>query len=208
MPLSVPRTILSFSFVLTLFAVPALPVHAQSENISAEDPVAVDILPAKSISDEALAGVNAEDTHPPVRLTPDKSELIRLEKNAGSVIIGSPEHLSVLADTANTLVLVPRLPGATYITVLDRHGQVLMQRHVIVAAPKDKYVRVRRSCAGSDDKACQETRIYYCPDMCHEINTVSKDTKGASVASGGAGKAGSATSGSADGGDPEPATED
>lgn len=210
MPLSALRTILCVSVAMTVFAVSAAPVCAQSENINGEAMAeAVDILPAKSVSDKALAGENIEDTHPPVRLTPDKSELIRLEKNAGSVIIGSPEHLSVLADTANTLVLVPRLPGATYITVLDRHGQVLMQRHVIVAAPKDKYVRVRRSCAGSADKTCQETRVYYCPDMCHEINTVSKDTKGAPAASTAAGKSGAAAGGnSAAGGDPEPATED
>lgn len=193
---------------MMVFAASAVTAHAQNENISGEAAAAVDILPAKSVSDKVLIDENTEDTHPPVRLTPDKSELIRLEKNAGTVIVGSPEHLSVLADTANTLVLVPRLPGATYITVLDRHGEVLMQRHVIVAAPKDKYVRVRRSCAGSDDKACQETRVYYCPDMCHEINTVSKDAKGAPAASGAAGKAGAAAGGSADGGDPEPATED
>ncbi|MEZ5918731.1 MAG: hypothetical protein R3D66_02020 [Alphaproteobacteria bacterium] len=60
--------------------------------------------------------------------------------------------------------MFPVCRGATYITVLDRHGQVLMQRHHRRCA-KDKYVRVRRSCAGSDDKACQETRVYYCPDM-------------------------------------------
>ena len=42
-----------------------------------------------------------------------------------------------------------------------------MQRHVIVASPKEKYVRIRKSCASS--KGCQPTQVYYCPDMCHEI---------------------------------------
>lgn len=44
-----------------------------------------------------------------------------------------------------------------------------MQRHVIVASPKEKYMRIRRSCAGSDDDTCQSTSVFYCPDMCHEI---------------------------------------
>jgi hypothetical protein len=108
-------------------------------------------------------------THPPVRLTPDKSELVRLDSDAVSIIVGNPAHLSVLADSSKTLVLVPKAPGATYFTVLDAQGEVIMQRHAIVASPKKQYVRVRKSCAKSGDDNCQATQVFYCPDMCHEI---------------------------------------
>ena len=129
----------------------------------------VDILPAKSVSDDSLY-VNEEDiTHPPLKLTPDKSELIRLDREAGTVVIGNPQHLSVVADSAQTLVMVPKAVGATYLVVLDRKGEVLMQRHVIVASPKEKYVRIRRACAKSAEENCRPTQVYYCPDMCHEI---------------------------------------
>lgn len=129
-------------------------------------------------------------THPALKLTPDKSELVRLDKPAGSIIIGNPNHLSILADTSKTLVLVPRAPGATHFTVLDMDGAVLMQRHVIVASPKEKYLRVRRSCAGSDDDNCQQTSVFYCPDMCHEIIMGSEDSDDGSGDEGEGGAAG------------------
>lgn len=122
-----------------------------------------------------------EETHPPVKLTPDKSELIHLEKDAASIIVGNPFHLSVVMDNTKLLVLVAKEPGATHMTVLDKEGEIIMQRHVIVASPKQKYVRVRRNCAGGDD--CQATSVYYCPGMCHEVilNTYDKQVESAEL---------------------------
>jgi Flp pilus assembly secretin CpaC len=114
-------------------------------------------------------GGDLETTHPMLRLTPDKSELVHLDRNAISVVVGNPSHLSVLLDTPNMLVLVPRAPGATYFTVLDEAGEVIMQRHVIVGSPKKNYVRIRRSCANGAE-GCRATSVYFCPDMCHEID--------------------------------------
>ena len=128
----------------------------------------VDILPAKS-APESVNLDTGHSTHPPIKMTPDKSELLHLDQAAGTVIIGNPLHLNVLADSAKTLVLVPRQPGATYMMILDTRGDVIMQRHVLVAAPKERYVRIRRSCAGAGTEGCQQTQVYYCPDMCHEI---------------------------------------
>lgn len=44
-----------------------------------------------------------------------------------------------------------------------------MQRHAIIASPKQDYIRVRSSC-GAEATDCQETRVFYCPDICHEVN--------------------------------------
>ena len=133
-------------------------------------PGSVDILPAKSLSTEELSSIDPEEpTHPELRLTPDKSAIVRLDAEAGTVIIGNPNHISILAENTKTLVIVPKMPGATYFTIMDATGNVVMQRHVIVASPKEKYVRVRRSCATAENKNCQTTQVFYCPDMCHEI---------------------------------------
>lgn len=116
-----------------------------------------------------LSGVSAEEmTHPILRLTPDKSEMVKLDQEAASVIVGNPNHISVLLDTPETLVVVPRAEGASHFTVLGKDGSVIMQRHVIVGATKNQYVRIRRSC-GADDRGCQPTSVYFCPDMCHEV---------------------------------------
>lgn len=113
-------------------------------------------------------------THPALRLTPDKSELIRLDKEAGSVVIGNPAHISVLIDNPKLAVVVPRQGGATYFSILDKEGNVIMQRHVIVASPKKNYVRVRRSCSATSGQECRPTSVYFCPDMCHEIEAGSE----------------------------------
>lgn len=158
-------TIIPALFVVIFMA--TAPVSAQEATDNAQPPV--DILPAATAQEQGMEFDADAHTHPALKLTPDKSELLRLDQPAGSIIIGNPNHISILADTADTLVLVPRAPGATHFIVLGKDGTVLMQRHVIVASPQQKYVRVRRSCAGSDDDTCQSTSVFYCPDMCHEI---------------------------------------
>ena len=134
-----------------------------------------DLMPPTTTSAavQPLAPLDGE-THPPLKVSPDKSELVRLDKEASSVIVGNPAHITVLLDSPKLAVVIPRTSGATYFTVLDKDGNVIMQRHVIVAAPKKNYVRVRRSCAGSSgsrNNNCQATSVYFCPDMCHEIGS-------------------------------------
>ncbi len=113
-----------------------------------------------------------DNTHPVLKITPDKSEMITLADEAASVIVGNPNHISVLLDTPTTLVVVPRNIGASHFSVIGKNGDVLMQRHVIVGvaptASDEQYVRIRRSCA-ADDRDCQPTSVYFCPDMCHEV---------------------------------------
>ena len=148
-----------FSLFLALCALHSTNALAQSAD--------VDILPAKTVNVET-ADIKSH-THPPVKITPDKSELIRLDREAATIIVGNPAHLSVLAESTKTLVLVPRTPGATHFTVLDKDGNVVMQRHAIVASPKKEYVRIRRTCTGTEIEGCSETSVFYCPGMCHEI---------------------------------------
>lgn len=125
-------------------------------------------------------------THPPLRLTPDKSELVRLKSDAASVIVGNPAHAGALLDNSQTLVVIPRIPGATHISVLGQDGEIIMQRHIIVASPKKNYVRVRRSCINQQEEGtCQPTSVYYCPDSCHAITVASEDDDSAGGSSGG-----------------------
>jgi len=157
-------TFLCAAFILSA-AVPAL-----AQNATVIRPEGADLMPKTSSEELEVQTGDVRDTHPPVRMTPDKSELITLESDASSVIVGNPTHLGVLLDTSRVLVLVPRAPGASSFTVLDQDRNVLMQRQVIVGSPKETYIRVRRSCANAeDDRPCQATSVYYCPDMCHEV---------------------------------------
>lgn len=128
-----------------------------------------DLLPAAKEEKVTLTPLD-EETHPPLKLSPDKSELLRLSRDAVSVVVGNPAHVTVMLDTPQLAVVVPRSPGATHFSVLDKDGNIIMQRHVIVAAPRKNYVRIRRSCGNvAQGKDCQPTSVYFCPDMCHEI---------------------------------------
>ena len=109
-----------------------------------------------------------------IRLTPDKSEIVRLESDAASVIVTNPEHAVVQLESPRLLLVMPRQPGTTAFTVLDKNGKVVMQRNIIVSAAQPRYVRVRRVC-GQQDQNCVPSAYYYCPDGCYEVNPVAGD---------------------------------
>lgn len=117
--------------------------------------------------------------YPLVHVTPDKLEILRVEKDVVSVMVGNPAHLSVLLDTPRTLVLVPKEPGTTYFQALDANGEPVLERHVVVVGPQKDYVRVRRACALGDD-SCEAYSVFFCPDTCHEIHVSQEQKAGTS----------------------------
>lgn len=145
----------------------SLPAYAQDHNAAKEK----GLMPPLSTSTASASEYKiseGEETHPLLRLTPDETQILRLNEDATTVIVGNPAHLNVLMDNPQMLILVPRQPGATSLTLLNAGNKVIMQRHVIVASPKEQYIRVRRSCINGGNN-CAPTRVYYCPDMCHEV---------------------------------------
>ena len=144
--------------------------HAQEETQDASSEITSQIsevldMPAQSKTthdDRAM-------TYPMLHLTQDKSEMIKLNNEAASVVVGNPNHISVLLDTPTTLVVVPRKAGASHFSVIGKDGNIVMQRHVIVGAAKDNYVRIRRSCNANSGANCQKTSTYFCPGTCHEV---------------------------------------
>lgn len=134
-----------------------------------------------SLRDKELAAaspVTADDGNAaeitPLRISPDKPEVIQLDREAVNILVGSEQHLRVVPDTNRTIVLIPKQPGSTYFKALDAEGKVIMQRHVIIGAPKSNYIRIRRACANGD-KDCKPYSIYYCPDMCHEVSVAGSE---------------------------------
>lgn len=152
-------------------------MHAHAQQASN-----VDIIPSQQAKENGIHLDHNTATHPPLKISPDKSEILMLDEEAGTIIVGNPAHLNVLADSADRLILVPRAPGASFFTVLNKNGDVLMQRHILIAAPQKNYLRVRRSCGG--DSACQPTSVYYCPDTCHDVSVVGADAPAPDAPSG------------------------
>ena len=105
-----------------------------------------------------------------IHLTPDRTEVIRLQEDATSVVVTNPAHASVVLDTPRLLVVMPRQPGATSFFVLNQAGEKILERDVVVSTAPNQYVRIRRACA--DGQQCAPDAFYYCPDGCYEVTTV------------------------------------
>lgn len=117
----------------------------------------------------------------PLRISPDKPEIVALDRAAVNVLVGNDENLRAVPDTNKTVILIPKKPGATYFKALDADGRVIMQRHVIVGAPKSDYIRIRRACINGQE-GCKQYSVYYCPDTCHEVNVMQDEKKTANDA--------------------------
>ncbi|MDD3020464.1 MAG: pilus assembly protein N-terminal domain-containing protein [Alphaproteobacteria bacterium] len=110
----------------------------------------------------------------PLKISPDKPEIIELDRPAVNVLVGNEENLRAVPDTNRTIILVPKKPGATYFKALDAEGKVIMQRHVIIGAAKNEYVRIRRACINGQE-GCKQYSLYYCPDSCHEVDVIQNE---------------------------------
>ena len=170
---------------LAAAAASAKPVPIQQEKT-----VAPPVTPLKNI--DAIDENELEDLEPlppvaqdseeiePLRISLDNPEIFRLDRDAVNVIVGSNENLRVIPDTNKNLVLIAKKPGSTYFRALDVDGKVIMQRHVIIGSPNKNYIRIRRACANGA-QGCKQYSVYYCPDMCHEVNVV-QDVSGPGAA--------------------------
>ncbi len=110
-----------------------------------------------------------------LRLVPGKSQTISLSRDAASVIVSNPTNASVFLDNSRLLVVVPRAPGATGFTVLDREGKEILNQQIVVDQADDPtYVRVTRICgaamAGSLSNNCIPSSLYFCPDNCVPVS--------------------------------------
>ncbi len=152
-------------------------IYAAFLSVAQAQTGALDIVPPKSQEGGASESISF-GVFPDLFLTPDKPEILLLEQDVSNIIVGNTAHLSVSPDTPRRLILVPRQPGSTFLRLLAEDGSTIMERHIIIAAPKKKenYVRVRRSCLNGDDD-CQEYSMYYCPNMCHELGLVEGNSK-------------------------------
>ena len=144
---------------------------ATAQNAAETKAASNDLMPAMTSSNTKEYTADGEETHPPIRISPDKTEMVRLDEDASSIIVSNPAHANIMLDSPRLILLVPRTPGATQFTVINGAGKVIMQRHVVVAGPNENYVRVRRTCNITNPRGCQPTSVYYCPSgtICSDI---------------------------------------
>jgi len=150
-----------FKKALLLISLVMISVTLSANFVHAEDKA--DVL-------KILEQFKKENSANTIRLTSNKNHLIRLDKDAASVIVNNPNHASVMLDTPRLLIIVPHEPGATSFTVLGANGETIMEKNLIITNVQPKYVRIRRMCG--DDRNCQPSSYFYCPDGCYEVTSL------------------------------------
>jgi hypothetical protein len=103
--------------------------------------------------------------------------IIKLEQDAASVIIGNPAHAQASMLDARTVILSPAAPGATSFSVMNKDGEVFLQKFVVVNAPKSEFMRINRVCANAGEGGCEPVSVYYCPKGCHEMQVSGVDSE-------------------------------
>jgi hypothetical protein len=109
----------------------------------------------------------AMDEGAPIRLNPEGPAVIKLEQDAASVIVGNPTHASAILENPRLIMLMPQIPGATKLMVLDKSGRAILNRHVLVGGGKAQYMRINKICSTSQNPNCLPVAMYYCPDRCY-----------------------------------------
>ena len=156
--------------LLTAVFVIVLNLLAVNASMAQQDPQGLPALPANAMDDGA-----------PIELSPDGPAIIKLNTDAASVIVGNPAQASAVLENPRQIILVPQQPGATKVIALDRNGNTLLSRHVLVGGNRDNFIRVNKACNKAAGQTCQAVSMYYCPDRCYETTLPQPGTAAANA---------------------------
>lgn len=171
-------------FWLLILLVAAMSPQAMGQDTPQPLPLAQSgAMPQDTLDKLSTLKAEAMDEAEPIRLSPDGPAIIKLNEDAGSVVIGNPAHATALLENPRMMMLVPQAPGATKVMVLNREGKAILNRHVLVGTGRSGFMRVNRVCALSSGGQCAPVSMYYCPDKCYETS-VPESGAGLSGASG------------------------
>ena len=87
---------------------------------------------------------NAESPNP-MLITVDQATVLRLDVQAGAIIVGNPGIADATVIDAMTIVVTGRSFGSTNLIVLDADGNVLADEQITVQAALNQVVVYRRS---------------------------------------------------------------
>jgi Pilus formation protein N terminal region len=87
----------------------------------------------------------------------DQAKLIRLPERVATIIVGNPLIADVTLQVGGIVVVTGKGYGATNFVAMDRNGEVLVDRIILVESPADPIVTVYRGI---------ERESYSCSPIC------------------------------------------
>lgn len=119
----------------------------------------------------AAGGVAAGET---IDLTIDFAKILKLERQAGTIVIGNPGIADATVENETTLVLTGRAAGATNIIVLDAEGEEIVNASVRVASNVQQLTTIFYG---------GERRTFSCAPTCEQVILVGDAAEAFSTAS-------------------------
>lgn len=74
----------------------------------------------------------------------NQAKIVKLARNADTIIIGNPEIADASVQDASTIVLTGKGFGVTNLVVLDKEGNPIVDEQVVVSRNFDRSVRIYR----------------------------------------------------------------
>ncbi len=81
----------------------------------------------------------------PLRVTVDKAHLMRLDSDAGIIMVADPTVADVVLESPRLLFIVGRAPGETNLYILDGDGAEILHTDVVVVPNADREVTLDRN---------------------------------------------------------------
>jgi Flp pilus assembly secretin CpaC len=88
----------------------------------------------------------------------DQAKLVKLPDHIATLVIGNPMIADAALQSGGNMVLTGKGYGATNVMALDRTGKILMEKEVLVEAPKDTIIVYRGL----------ERQTYSCTPKCEQ----------------------------------------
>ncbi len=92
----------------------------------------------------ALSGGASAALSADIDVVMNEAKVVKLSREADTVIIGNPEIADASVQDANTLVLTAKGFGITNLVVLDRQGNPIVDEQIVVSRQAAQSIRIYR----------------------------------------------------------------
>jgi len=116
-----------------------------------------------------LAGLTAANADSEtISVSVDQAKLVKLPGRVATLVVGNPLIADVTLQSGGMIVVTGKGYGATNVIAMDRAGDILVDRTILVGGPADKVVTIYR---GADRES------YSCMPVCERRITLGDSEK-------------------------------
>ncbi len=114
-----------------------------------------------------------------VEVTIDTAQLLELQVDSATVLIGNPGIADVSVNTPKTIFVIGLTIGETNLVVLDRMGKVILESNIVVLPKADRHVTIHRGSGSIQNLSCYP----HCSATASSGSTPSSPSTSAAVSS-------------------------